>query len=416
MKTKFHEYFMLGDADYKVLWEDSILVFDANILLNLYRYSDATKTEFISVIKELKEKLWLPHRAVEEYLANRLDVLDSQDKKYELSINGIIAMKKELEQTRHHPFVSEEVMIKAMEAFGLLTDELNRNKEIFARRIYLDDVKDALGELLDGRVGDSFGEEELRRIISEGEVRYANKIPPGYKDAKKKVESDFLPDICRPYGDLILWKQILLKAATEQKPIIYVTDDRKEDWWYEHKGKTIGPRPELVSEFKSVTGFNMVMFSPENFLKEAKVYLKRDISAEAVQEVSEISKEDSALALSATADLVEVQHQVAESYARLNQIAFELQTLQKYKETMDFEIEEAEQRLVVLKLELEDMAVSPINKLKIRIRNKPIIDAQTSLIFSRKSERSDIEHKISNLNLLKSGLEIKINAIQAYGY
>ncbi|WP_252406200.1 PIN-like domain-containing protein, partial [Escherichia coli] len=42
-----------------------------------------------------------------------------------------------------------------------------------------------LTQLLDGRIGDKWKPEQLAVLKKEGEDRYAKKIPPGYKDAKK---------------------------------------------------------------------------------------------------------------------------------------------------------------------------------------------------------------------------------------
>jgi len=40
MKSKFPEYFKLTKKEIQELWENALFTLDANILLNLYRYSD----------------------------------------------------------------------------------------------------------------------------------------------------------------------------------------------------------------------------------------------------------------------------------------------------------------------------------------------------------------------------------------
>lgn len=417
MKTKFHEFFMLDGDAYKSVWEAALVVLDANILLNMYRYSDPTKAEFFAVLKELEDRLWLPHRAVEEFLSNRLDVLDSQDKKYEKSLEDIRLIKKELEQTRHHPFVSEGVMRKAVEAFDVLSEELQLNKNKYASRIYNDDVKDALGNLFVGKVGQLFDESVLREIIAEGEARYANKIPPGYKDIKKKTDSDYLPDMCRPYGDLILWKQILQKSIEESKHVIYVTDDRKEDWWYEHKGKTIGPRPELIREFKQAAGMDMVMFSPEKFLEEAKTFLNRDISPEAVKEVGDVSKEEEearVLSSNSTEDLLRSQSKLAVDYSRLNSVAMALQSLQKEQSIVDFAIEELNEKIAAVRDSVS--ANAPFaERLRDRVKNADIVKKLKSSGEAYQVRSEELSGLVSELLFEKKSIELEIQVAQSYG-
>ena len=82
-------------------------------------------------------------------------------------------------------------------------------------------------------------------------------------------------------------------AKKEQKPIIFTTDDRKEDWWNKHKGKTIGPRPELIQEMISKTGMMIYLYQTDQFMSYAAKYLKLETSAtEAISEVSKIRADD----------------------------------------------------------------------------------------------------------------------------
>ena len=85
------------------------------------------------------------------------------------------------------------------------------------------------------RVRSGVGQRPLRR---EG--------PPGYADAKK-------PDEER-YGDLIIWYEMLDLAAEGQLPILFVTEDAKEDWWWIADGERIGPREEIVHEMWARAG------------------------------------------------------------------------------------------------------------------------------------------------------------------
>ena len=55
MKKTFLEYNPLSKEIIKELWDNAIFVFDTNVLLNLYRYSDETSMKFLETISKLKE-------------------------------------------------------------------------------------------------------------------------------------------------------------------------------------------------------------------------------------------------------------------------------------------------------------------------------------------------------------------------
>jgi len=60
----------------EALWEEAIFVFDTSSLLYLYEYSDDTKSNILSILKEhLQNRLWIPHHVAYEYLKNRERVI-----------------------------------------------------------------------------------------------------------------------------------------------------------------------------------------------------------------------------------------------------------------------------------------------------------------------------------------------------
>lgn len=90
------------------------------------------------------------------------------------------------------------------------------------------------------------------------------------------------------YGDLVLWKQTLKMASEKGTGIILVSDDNKEDWWWRHKGLTLGPRPELVSEMREVAGTTFYMYNSVRFLEQARQYLDQAVSDEALEEAERV--------------------------------------------------------------------------------------------------------------------------------
>ena len=140
-------------------------------------------------------------------------------------------------------------------------------------------VVERITKIFDARVGEKPKPEQLAAIRKEGEDRYAKKIPPGYRDAKKD------PSEGDKFGDLIIWKALIDKATGEKRPVIFISsNDVKEDWWHIHRGRKLGPRPELVEEFKTQTGQDFHIYELPYFLR---VSAKRhnEISSESVDQI-----------------------------------------------------------------------------------------------------------------------------------
>lgn len=132
---------------------------------------------------------------------------------------------------------------------------------------------------MEGKVLKPFSPEEISAIEKEGELRYSEKIPPGWKDASKGDNR---------YGDLINWKEILRFAKESGKSIIYVSNDVKEDWVANVKGKKIGVLPQLLKEFYTTVGNSDQLFhvyTLDRFLAFINDHDKDVISEEAVQDI-----------------------------------------------------------------------------------------------------------------------------------
>jgi hypothetical protein len=92
---------------------------------------------------------------------------------------------------------------------------------------------------------------------------------------------------------LIIWKELITLTKKEKKEIIFITDDRKEDWWTIENGKTIRPREELIKEFYDLTGIRILIYNADNFLHFAKERkLVTSIKEKSITEVKEVRKAD----------------------------------------------------------------------------------------------------------------------------
>jgi len=251
MKDLFPGHFKESDKSLREVWDTS----------------DTTRNEFLRILDKIKDRAWLPHRAAEEYLNNRLSVIDQQEKSYDDTVKSIESLKRDLENARQHPFVSKGVMGKVSSVFEELCNELRSNKSVHTTRISNDEIKDSIAGIFESNVGLPYEKERIEQLITEGEERYKQKIPPGFKDGSKSGDSEVFAEKCRKYGDLIVWTQVIDKAIELDKGVVLITDDKKEDWWEKFKGKTVGPRPELVKEFKDRANQTFHMYQADRFLE-----------------------------------------------------------------------------------------------------------------------------------------------------
>lgn len=110
MRSQFKGHFNESEKTISELWENATFVFDANVLLNLYRYSDQGRDAFLSLLKlsGVKNRIWLPKQSAHEFLKNRLQVIGEQSKAYDETKQKIVDIKTRFEGSKGHPFVSEK--------------------------------------------------------------------------------------------------------------------------------------------------------------------------------------------------------------------------------------------------------------------------------------------------------------------
>lgn len=279
MKEIFPGYYKKDDSEIKKMWDEGILLFDTNVLLNLYRYSDTTRETIIDLISKFSDKIYLPHQAALEYNRNRYEVIAEQEKAYKEFLTKISQIQQDLQSTNKPPFLSTSIDTKLNKVFENVTSEVEESIKKYCDFLKKDPIYDKISKLFKNKISESFSQDELDEIYKEGEERFKNKIPPGFEDEKNK-------EGLRKFGDLILWKQVIRIGQKLKKDIILITDERKIDWWWKIKdGRNMGPRQELVEEIFQEAKVNFHMYSSERFLSYGQTYLKEQINKKALEEI-----------------------------------------------------------------------------------------------------------------------------------
>ena len=255
MRDTIKEYIELSDKEKNDLWNTATFVFDTNVFLNLYRYSNKTRNQLIESFEWLKTRIWMPYQVASEFCKDRYSVIDEANKRFDnLSADADKLTDNWREELRLDCSDSD---IKELGKYlkEWITKKKDNNYLTFSATN--DEVFRRLLDLFDGKVGKPFSVEEKLNIEQEGEKRYASKIPPGYRVNKKTANR---------FGDLFVWKEIIGYSKLKEVDIIFVTHDQKEDWWNTISGKTIGPRIELRKEFYEETKKMFHMYTMSSFL------------------------------------------------------------------------------------------------------------------------------------------------------
>jgi hypothetical protein len=292
----FEGYMSPTDEDYRRLLTNGLVVPDANVLLNLYRYTTQTRSDLFAVLEKIGNQLWVPDQVIREFWRNResalrdprilsdrtvatLDELREQSaevlaawaNRIALPAEHMTGMRRALEQAYQQ--VADEIA-KRTDAEGVGLISTNTTK---------DPILNSLQLILKGHIGPPMGTTEYAESVKEGTQRLAEGTPPGYKDSGKK-------DTGLAVGDYLVWVQILEEVGKRHCDVLLVTGDVKEDWWRKEHGEIRGPGLELVEELRDRTGARLFMLRPESLLLHAKKVLRVKVNDTSVQDVERVDR------------------------------------------------------------------------------------------------------------------------------
>lgn len=305
MKDFFPGYYLPTNDEMDKQWENGLFIFDTNVLLNIYAYPEQAREEFISALESFKDMTWIPYQVMLEFHRNRYkrittsnkSVIDLRDliKKSLLSVeDGFKAIQFD---KRNTGIVDIDDRISNLKLAG---NSVLEAIETACKRLSganLDDaVAHRLSNIYSSRIGDAPKDQgELDSLVEGGEHRYEQKIPPGFADAKDKNATYYHRGLKYDarYGDLIVWRQ-MINHVREVKGthVVFVTAEIKVDFWLkDDRGNIIGPLPALIEEFLMETGATSFwLYSPEQFLEQAKNRDNKLVSTNTINEVREVTQ------------------------------------------------------------------------------------------------------------------------------
>lgn len=287
MKNKFKGYYKPLPEDLANIWNECTFVFDTNVLFDFFRYSTDTVELLFNIFEKLQDRIWIPHRVGLEYHRGLEDRIKEQVDKYSSAISDLTNFSNKIKSQRDHPFLSAEFSTEIQNFSDKFNAELTSQKSKIKCLITENPIKERMASLIGDNIGDPLTKEEEEEIITNGDKRLSNKIPPGYVDYKDKEKRPGLDK----YGDYIIWEQILKAARIKKKPFVLVTFDKKEDWYklikFNSSQVIVGPRPELVEEFLIASECSLWLYPTPEFIDYAIEYLQIEIDANKLTKIKQ---------------------------------------------------------------------------------------------------------------------------------
>jgi hypothetical protein len=285
MREAFLEHHKLSEAEFDDLWKQCTFALDANVLLNIYRYADATRGDLFRVLRHLGDRVWVPYQVAKEFYARRLGVIVEQRKQFDQLSAALAGALRAINDGR---FVKSG-FLKVSDLDALVRPGIEKAVErLTAERAKHPDLLDAdpyLEELV-GIIATGHGErgsdEQREKDLAEAAARLARDQPPGYLDKDK-------PEPNR-YGDVLIWFELLRLGETTKRPVVFVTDDNKEDWWLIVEGKKLAPRPELRVEMRARAGVAFHLYNPVRLLETVGNTLDVKVPATSIDDARRVAE------------------------------------------------------------------------------------------------------------------------------
>jgi hypothetical protein len=258
------------DEIYKLLEDDDCQIFiDTNIIALFYRINDSARKEFFDWIlilikkNRVKTPVWALNEYTNRFIRNQIEDYLSPLKKVStinkdfLEVSNFLKMNiddSSLKGTKYSTLKEFQDDLKSVEEkLRYITVTAKSKDENYKLKIHNEIQNHFEKTILNSQL-----DIILSKINNFGAVRYSHKLPPGFQDGAKDLNS---------YGDLIIWQEILEYCKSDSvKKAILITNDAKKDWVYapnkiiENSRSIVNKVPQLkiadprlVYEFKTNT-------------------------------------------------------------------------------------------------------------------------------------------------------------------
>lgn len=273
LKKVFPEARALFEFEFKDSAEiksSCLYIFDTNVLMLPFLVSNKGFNDYKTICQRLKDsnRLFIPARVAREFAKNRGEnikgifrkLIEAKERtgKTALDIDSIpvLAEHSDFKRVKEIAKTIKELKAEYRDKIDSLSEEVrkwNWNDPVsqFYKTLW---TEETIIEM-------EFSEEDL---VKELKFRQAYRVAPGYKDSSKIDDG---------IGDLIIWQTILEIGRDKNNDVIFVTNEEKNDWFYNEKKTNLLPKFELFDEFRRIShGKSIAIISLQDFLtiQEAK--------------------------------------------------------------------------------------------------------------------------------------------------
>lgn len=304
------------DAERGAFFKDGLIVLDTNVLLNLYEYTETSRSEVLSALEQTAGRLWMPYQVGLEFVRGRRSTLESRKRSLSTAASEVnkklMAARRAIVEAKNlvcaqldkYARASGEItVLEALAKESAINAHLSIYQQEFKRCLDMlkadhslslnsadaqDPILARVAELYGEGVGEQPDDELMRKRLEEATTyRFPNKIPPGFADSGKETP-------LKSAGDFLLWEELI--AHVRQLPekgrrVLFVSNDTKEDW-YETGSGTSGSRPwpSLVDELKRRAGADLRIETPLDFYNGIKEFLDVELAADTYAEIERVAE------------------------------------------------------------------------------------------------------------------------------
>lgn len=246
---------------------DFVVAIDTNVLILPYKIDANDLSALSSTYRGLAaaKRLFVPARVSREFIRLR-------DRKLAEVVTGLTDRLSRLEA----PKSKLSPILEGVEGYDKLPELAEAAEKAVAD--YRGALKSLIGKIKQWRGNDPVSE-LYAEVFSNGNIieapgdrsalkeewtrRLGLKLPPGYKDGGKEDTG---------IGDFLIWKSLLHLGKTLGKDLVFLTLDDKGDWAVRAGNEAVYPRPELVDEYRRVSGGRSLRISHlGDFLRQMEV-------------------------------------------------------------------------------------------------------------------------------------------------
>jgi len=287
--TGFDHHYRPDNARIVQAFSSGLIVLDANVLLNVLRYTPSARRELLRVLAEVAERCFVPHQIAVEYNRNRVRVVADRHKELKDIAEEVDGIKRSV-RTVVNGFKNRStlrsrdvpVLEKSVADFLATLDKANEDAleqyDLEPDRLVgtIDEWTANLNDILAGHVGAKPSAELLEADVLEAGRRHNESIAPGFKDANK--------------GDYLWWAEALRHPDLQGKALLVISDDiAKGDWVFEERGIGVGPHPVLIEDVMDAGGTDLVLLTTRDLLRlVGEVDPQRGVSGDTLDESEKV--------------------------------------------------------------------------------------------------------------------------------